>query len=297
VWNRRLQDPEPTCDDADRNFATREWKLFQRNVFTAADAYGDALWVNPLPEAVRAECKLVQLSACRRIGLPFPETVVTTDAAQVDLLRKKWGRIVFKSFLIHQWQDRQTGQQHSVGVTLLDTHSELPADSIAICPGIYQRYIEKAFDVRVTVMGSHLFAMSLRHRQEGGFVDWRIHTNHPELAAEAIVLPSAVESKLRAFMQAMGLVFGCIDLAVDRDGNYFFLEVNQAGQFLFVEDLVPAYPILQAMTGLLIGGRLDSTGEALKQVTMAEFRASDDYTALRERIGKNTPDRPLFSME
>ncbi|GLQ98756.1 ATP-grasp domain-containing protein [Dyella mobilis] len=298
VWNRRIQEPDPTCAEADEAFARLEWKLFQRNVFSLAGAYGDALWVNRLPESIRAEYKLVQLSACRRLGISFPDTVVTTDAEQVDALRKKWGRIIFKSFMMHQWMDRESGEQHSVGVALLDQHSELPADSIAVCPGIYQRYIEKAFDVRVTVVGEHLSAMSLRKRAAGGYVDWRIHTDQVDMQAEAIALPAAVESKLRALMQELGLVFGCIDLAVDRDGHYHFLEVNQAGQFLFVEEMVPSLPILQAMTALLISGRTDGASGGLKAVTMQQFRASDACAALKERVGKpSQKDEPLFSVE
>jgi glutathione synthase/RimK-type ligase-like ATP-grasp enzyme len=298
IWNRRLQDPEPTCAEADRAFASLEWKLFQRNVFSLAGAYGDALWVNRLPESIRAEHKLVQLSACRRLGLPFPDTVVTTDAEQVDALRRKWGRIIFKSFMMHQWQDHESGEQHSVGVALLDQNSELPAEAIAICPGIYQRYIDKSFDVRVTVMGEQLFALSLRKRATGGYVDWRIHTGSADMQAEAITLPAMVESRLRALMRELGLVFGCIDLAVDREGNYYFLEVNQAGQFLFVEEMMPAFPILQSMAGLLMSGRTDGTGRAPKPVTMKQFRASEACAALKERVGKLTQqDEPLFSLE
>jgi glutathione synthase/RimK-type ligase-like ATP-grasp enzyme len=297
VWNRRLHDPEPRCAEADRAFASWEWKMFQRNLFGLADAFAGALWVNRLAAAQQAENKLVQLSVCRRLGLPFPETLVTTDAERVDALRRQWGRIVFKSFFVRQWEDRQSGKKHAVGVTLLDEHSDLPADSIAICPGIYQRYIEKSFDVRVTVIGKHFFAVSLRRVSGGAFVDWRPHGMSTELAAEAITLPSIVEGKLRAFMHELGLVFGCIDLAVDRNGDFYFLEVNQAGQFLFVEDLLPGCQVLQAMTALLASGRADFAIDTASPVSMAGFRQSDAYAELEEKVGAREPDRQLFSLE
>ncbi|GFZ96777.1 ATP-grasp domain-containing protein [Dyella caseinilytica] len=297
VWNRRLHDPQPTCAEEDSAFAALEWRMFQRNLFSLADAYGDALWINRVPEAIRAEHKLVQLSVARRLGLPFPETVVTTDANQVDALRKKWGRIIFKSFLIHQWEDQETGKKHAVGVTLLDERSDLPAESIAVCPGIYQRYIEKSCDIRVTIMGQHLFALSLRKTASGGFVDWRPYSNAPELKAEAITLPAHVEDKLRALMRELGLVLGCIDLAVDHDGNYYFLEVNQAGQFLFVEDMCPAYPVLQTMTALLASGQPNADIKALKNVTMSQFRASEAYAKLKQRVTTIKPEKQLFTLE
>ena len=97
-----------------------------------------------------------------------------------------------------------------------------------------------------------------------------------------------------------GLVFGCIDLVMDRQGQFHFLEVNQAGQFLFVEELCPDYPVLKAMVALLASGRVDGDLDAFDDVTMAQFRASDDYVALKERADRATGKGPrpeLFSLE
>lgn len=297
VWNRRMHDPVPDCAEADRNFATWEWKLFQRNVFSLENAYGGALWVNGLAASQRAELKLVQLDTCRRLGIPFPETLVTTDATEVAGFIRRWGRVVFKSFLVHQWEERISGRMHAVGVSLLDGDSELPAEAIAVCPGIYQRYIEKRYDVRVTVIGDRLFAVSLGKGASGAYVDWRGQAKDPAFRAEAIVLPSPVEEKLRFLMHELGLVFGCIDLAVDRDGDFYFLEVNQAGQFLFVEDIVPEYPVLRSMTALLLTGRRDAPTGDLRPVSMDAFWESEAYAALRDGVETRPPERPLFTLE
>ncbi|MGE7136766.1 ATP-grasp domain-containing protein [Luteibacter sp. NPDC031894] len=297
VWNRRVHDPVPDCAEEDRQFATWEWKLFQRNVFAVDGAYGDALWINGFAAAQRAEHKLVQLSACRRLGIPFPDTVVTTDACEVAALIRRWGQVVFKSFLVHQWEERDSGRLHAVGVVLLNGDSELPADAIAVCPGIYQQYIEKRCDVRVTVMGNRLFALRLGRGVDGAFVDWRGHSRDPEFRAEAMALPVAVEAKLRELMRELGLVFGCIDLVVDKDGQFHFLEVNQAGQFLFMEDMIPDLPVLQTMTALLVEGTVDASVDVLKPVTMKDFWSSDAYAALRERVARHRPERPLFTLE
>lgn len=299
IWNRRLHDPEPHCAEADKGFAGWEWKLFQRNLFYLENAYGEALWVNPLAAAQRAEHKLLQLSACRRLGLAFPETVMTNDAAEVDALRRRWGRIIFKSFLIHQWEDRESGRKYAVGVSVLDQRSPLPEDAIAVSPGIYQRYVEKSCDVRVAMIGNRAFAISLRRASGGAFVDWRPHTADAELIAEPIVLPPVLEAQLHELMTALGLVFGCIDLVVDRQGRFHFLEINQAGQFLFMEELVPEYPILAAMASLLAEGRVEAA--PMPNTSMAGFRASDAYADLQlkvmQRPAGEKPRSQLFSLE
>lgn len=297
VWNRRVHDPVPDCAEEDRAFATWEWKLFQRNLFGVQGAYGDALWVNPFAAAQRAEHKLVQLATCRRLGISFPDTVVTTDAADVAALIRRWGQVVFKSFLVHQWEERDSGRMHAVGVVLLNADSELPAEAMAVCPGIYQRYIEKRYDVRVTMIGDRLFAMRLGKGADGAFVDWRGHSRDPSFRAERLALPPAVETKLRDLMGALGLVFGCIDLVVDAQGEFHFLEVNQAGQFLFVEDMLPEMPILQTMTAMLVAGRVDAPVENLRPVSMKDFWASEAYAALQESVAHKPPDRPLYTLE
>jgi hypothetical protein len=47
--------------------------------------------------------------------------------------------------------------------------------------------------------------------------------------------PNDVADKLRALMRRLGLVYGAIDLRLTEDGRYVFLEINPAGQFLYVE--------------------------------------------------------------
>ena len=58
-------------------------------------------------------------------------------------------------------------------------------------------------------------------------------------------------------MRELGLVFGCIDLIVTPEGEHVFLEINEMGQFLWVEQGAPACPMLRAFATLLVERRLD----------------------------------------
>ena len=51
----------------------------------------------------------------------------------------------------------------------------------------------------------------------------------------AATLPPDVEDSLRALMSELGLVYGAVDLRLTPEGEYVFLEVNPAGEFLFSE--------------------------------------------------------------
>jgi glutathione synthase/RimK-type ligase-like ATP-grasp enzyme len=53
---------------------------------------------------------------------------------------------------------------------------------------------------------------------------------------EPAALPADVTDKLLKFMKHLGLVYGAIDLRRTPEGEYVFLEVNTAGEFLFIEE-------------------------------------------------------------
>ncbi len=67
---------------------------------------------------------------------------------------------------------------------------------------------------------------------------------------EATQLPGDVEARLRDLMRRLGLVYGAIDMRRTPDGQYVFLEINPAGQWLFVETF-SGQPITASLARLL----------------------------------------------
>ena len=54
-------------------------------------------------------------------------------------------------------------------------------------------------------------------------------------------------------MRRLGLIYGAIDLRLTADGRYVFLEINPAGQFLYVEQQT-GQPIAAALAARLAAG-------------------------------------------
>ena len=54
-------------------------------------------------------------------------------------------------------------------------------------------------------------------------------------------------------MRALGLEYGAIDMKLTSHGQYYFLEINPAGQVLFIEKLA-RLPISQALARHLLQG-------------------------------------------
>jgi hypothetical protein len=260
LWFRRPRHPAaeqlPHVGAADLEFVANEWKRFELNVMALADTVPNAFWVNPPERAIRAENKFVQLAAAQRCGIRFPRTLVSSDPAAIRRFVAEQGRAIYKPFQIHSWQDA-AGKIHStytrvVTVDMLDDDA-----SLRLCPGIFQALVDKAYDLRVNVIGDRFYAARLDSDSDGVFVDWRIASLGERIRATATALPDAIERRIRALMRELGIVFGCVDLVADHDGDLHFLEVNQAGQFLFMESDLPEQPLLRSVCALLAQGRPD----------------------------------------
>jgi hypothetical protein len=73
---------------------------------------------------------------------------------------------------------------------------------------------------------------------------------------EVTEIPPSVRQRCVELMQELGIVFGCFDFIVTPRGDPVFLEVNQMGQFLFLEAYTDL-PILDAFAEFLLAGRPD----------------------------------------
>ena len=98
---------------------------------------------------------------------------------------------------------------------------------------IFQSYIEADVDLRITIVGDKIFAAAIHSQDTSYKVDFRMDIGAAKV--EAATLPSDVEAKLLALMRRLCLVYGAIDMRRRPDGSHVFLEINPAGQWLFIE--------------------------------------------------------------
>ena len=58
-------------------------------------------------------------------------------------------------------------------------------------------------------------------------------------------------------MQRMGLAFGAFDVIVTPEDEYVFLEVNEQGQFLWLEEFNPDFKMLDIFIQYMLQGSID----------------------------------------
>ncbi len=156
---------------------------------------------------------------------------------------------------LHKYEEDGTTYQ-PMSVNTLNTNHAIditPTDYFSNpSPGIFQRKIDKKYELRLTCFGDYIVAVKLHPQlQLNGQVDWRAMCGKERLV-ELWQLPGNVEVKVRSFMRHMGIVFGSFDLVVNNDDEYVFLNLNEQGQFLWIEELNPSLPMLDIFIQFLL---------------------------------------------
>ena len=251
VWWRRPGLPLGPLDGlaaGARRFAEQEWTRFVQGALRLLDCH----WVSH-PDAIRAAgYKLVQLARAADHGLRIPDTYAGASPAALRPLAAGHGQIVAKVVGHGPPIADDSEPAYRVPTQRFDA-ADLPADAaIAAAPAIYQGYVRKRRDVRVTVVGDTLHAATI-HSQGTPVteVDWRRADAYTLPHARAR-LPDAVAERCLALTHAFGLRFAAIDLILTPDGEYVFLELNPNGQWGWIQELT-GLPIAESLCAELLG--------------------------------------------
>ena len=243
VWWRRPSPfgmPDTLRNPAHRQLALSETDTAFRGLFEAMNG----LWINSPARDAAASHKPFQLALAQSLGLEIPQTVMTSDPEEA---RAFWdacdGNVIYKQFIAlpNAWSETRR-----IGT------AEMQLDDVAIrlAPVIFQRHVAAVADLRVTIIGDEVFAASVDLRDLEYDVDVRMNLNARHVAHK---LPDDIADKLRSLVRSLGVVYGAIDLRLTQDGRYVFLEINPAGQFLYVEQQT-GQPITAALATRLVAG-------------------------------------------
>ncbi len=125
---------------------------------------------------------------------------------------------------------------------------DFEAGQVSATAHIFQEFIPKEFDARVTVVGGTCFATEIHTDSRAGRIDWR--ADYDSLRYHPTTIPPAVEKGIISYVIRMGLNFAAFDFAVTLDGAWFFLEANPNGQWAWISDETEV-PIAEAIASLL----------------------------------------------
>jgi glutathione synthase/RimK-type ligase-like ATP-grasp enzyme len=191
----------------------------------------NALWINPRNSNFNPNDKVIQLFLAKQLGFHIPPTLISTDPIKTsDFL--EWN--VKSIYKVLTWFSEYPNKL--IFTSRVDSKKVIDnADSIKVCPGIFQREIEKSFEFRVTTVGKKIFSVMIDSQTlERTKLDWR--RNRFEVPYSIYNLPNKIENLINKMNIKLGLHFAAYDFIVTPNDEVYFLEVNPGGQWLWIEN-------------------------------------------------------------
>ena len=182
----------------------------------------------------RLDSKEEQLRMAEKHGLKIPATCISNSPEQAKEFINEYDHVITKmqsAFSIYR------GEQEHVVFTNEVTPDHLhDLESLALCPMTFQQKLEKKLELRVTIVGKKIFAFSIdSQRVANAQVDWRKEGVSMIEDWQPHQLPASIEKKLLAFMADYKMNYGAIDLILTPDDEYYFLEINAAGEYFWLD--------------------------------------------------------------
>jgi glutathione synthase/RimK-type ligase-like ATP-grasp enzyme len=233
IWlrpKRKPSIPDAVTAPIERRFMEREWHDLMNGALVSLD-------VPTMNEArmMHAASKPHQLVMARRVGLTVPDTLMSNSASDALEFLARTGDVVHKTLtppedgllVTKRWEEA-------------DRHC---LDELVHAPTIFQRRVDGTREIRATVVGEQVFAAEVDTPLTDARLDLAaLHGPH--------ALPPSVTRLLVTFVERLGLSYAAIDLRLDARGEYQFLELNPAGQFLWIE-VATGLPIAAAVADWL----------------------------------------------
>jgi hypothetical protein len=233
VWYRRPNYFNfPIADPVQRDFAEKETTALLNGICACLP---EVYWLNNPRDMEIAKNKVMQLRKARSIGFDVPRTIVTNNPDSVkDFFELCGGNIVFKTMALGFLDYGEKG--FNVPTTLITETHLGKLGLITSCPSLFQELVDKKYDIRVTIVGDKVFAVKIDSQKHSATsIDWRKPQFISELGYQIVDLPDTVKNMCLKITHDLGLRFGAIDLALSKDGKYYFFEINPNGQWQWVE--------------------------------------------------------------
>jgi glutathione synthase/RimK-type ligase-like ATP-grasp enzyme len=229
VWFRRTKLPEIGIDnEAEKLYLLSDYDSLLSNIYQLVNA---KKWLSHPKYVYEAENKIFQIKLAQLIGFLVPDTLVTNN--HVNLIRfieDHKNNIIVKP--IREGRIRHKDGFKTIFTNKIDSETIQKIKDFDLTPCIFQEYIEKEYEIRVTVVGNKVFSAKVDSQNyEETKIDWR----KEKILFQPYQLPENISERCVALTKRLNVSFGAIDLIKSTTGEYIFLEINPNGQWAWLE--------------------------------------------------------------
>ena len=171
--------------------------------------------------------KLIALTKAKQFGFKIPAWIVTdTD----DVL----SNYTTNNFITKSCSNGLRYRYEDVGSKSLTFRYPIDKTKVknTFFPSFLQDEIKKKYELRVFYWFGETYSMGLfSQSNEDTEVDYRNYNIDRRLRTKHVTLPDDINEKIKSYMVEMELESGSLDFIVDKENQFYFLEVNPVGQF------------------------------------------------------------------
>lgn len=174
----------------------------------------------------KAENKVYQAYLAKKIGFNIPNFLITNNEKIGNDFIKREISIIKPLSLGKYYTQNSVGIIHT---NLIDCSKKI--ENINLSPIYLQKYIEKDYEIRVTVVNENFFPVKIECKDS---IDWR-KMDDQVVNYSLIEISEELKEKCLELMKILDIKFGAFDFLV-KESNTYFLEVNPNGQWLWLEE-------------------------------------------------------------
>ncbi|SEO91597.1 RimK-like ATP-grasp domain-containing protein [Mucilaginibacter gossypiicola] len=191
--------------------------------------FEEKIWF-PRPEVVNVN-KLTITYIASKLGIKTPKSAIINNKNDVvkfhnscsqGIINKPIGRLSYYTF----------GRYTYNTYTTKYTEEKIEKLQNSFFPSLFQEAVISQYEVRVFYIDGDFYATAAVSSNKDRNIDIKRSFNTKELRWIPYALPESVKLDITKLMKEIDLVTGSIDLLVDDENNFTFIEVNPVGQYL-----------------------------------------------------------------
>lgn len=188
--------------------------------------------INSLESIISGSNKINQLRRASELGMKIPDTLISSN--YISMKNFVVDKAVYKP--ISRPTPESIGDNKIILTSIVDD-SDLSEESTSAKLSLLQRYVKKRLEIRTYVIADNVMSVEI-HNQKSKIsnIDWRNYdiANTPHYIHS---LPNEIADACKKLTHSFNLKFSAIDMILTPENEYYFLELNPQGLWLWLEKL------------------------------------------------------------
>ncbi len=241
VWYRRPNYFKVSIrDPVQKEYAEKEIQSFLDGLWAILELDQDIFFLSQPSFIEKARKKSLQLTLALQLGARIPRTIITNDPGDVLAFKATCRNEMICKAVSHEFLS-YGDTSYNIPTTLVTEEHLRNIHLLKRAPVIFQEYIPKSYELRVTVVADDVFSVKIDSQGNPlTSVDWRNPLCVEKLDYSVTKVDPATENFCLKMLRALGLQFGAFDFVVDKAGEFYFLEINPNGQWYWLEEMAGA---------------------------------------------------------